>query len=204
MTDALIFSNALLWIAVVCLAGLVLALLRQIGVLHERIAPAGALVGGEGPRAGDAAPVVSVASWSGRTITIGGPDPDERSTLLFFTSPTCPVCTTLLPQVRSVCEAEDRGIRLVVASDGPRDEHLAFVRAQQLESEPYVLSSELGVAYRIGRLPYAVLIDERGIVRSRGLVNTREHLESLFEARNQGVATVQDFVERTRQEQRVA
>jgi methylamine dehydrogenase accessory protein MauD len=204
MTDALIVSNALLWIAVVCLAALVLALLRQIGVLHERIAPAGALVGGEGPRAGDPAPVLPVATWSGRTITIGGPGPDERSTLLFFTSPTCPVCKTLLPQVRSVCEAEDRDIRLVVASDGPRAEHPAFVRDHQLDPDAYVLSTELGVAYRVGRLPYAVLIDERGIVRARGLVNTREHLESLFEARDQGVASVQDFMEQSRQKQRVA
>ena len=38
MIDALIVSNVLLWIAVLVLAGVVLALLRQIGVLHERVA----------------------------------------------------------------------------------------------------------------------------------------------------------------------
>ncbi len=39
MTDPLLVSNALLWVLVVGLALVVLALARQIGVLHERIAP---------------------------------------------------------------------------------------------------------------------------------------------------------------------
>jgi methylamine dehydrogenase accessory protein MauD len=202
--DALILSNALLWIAVVCLAGLVLVLLRQIGVLHERIAPAGALLGSEGPRVGDAAPIFALTDWSGNPLAIGGAQTEGNDTLLFFTSPTCPVCATLLPIVDSVCEAEDRHARLVVASDGPREEHVDFVREHGLERVPYVLSSELGVAYGIGRLPYAALIDGQGVVRARGLVNTREHLESLFEARARGVASVQEFVGREKQKQRVA
>ena len=47
-------------------------------------------------------------------------------------------------------------------------------------------------------LPFAALIDERGSVRAQGLVNTREHLESLFEARERGVASVQEFLARRR------
>ena len=33
-----------------------------------------------------------------------------------------------------------------------------------------------------------------GVIRSKGLVNTREHLESLLEAEARGVATLQDFL----------
>jgi len=36
--------------------------------------------------------------------------------------------------------------------------------------------------------------DEEGKVRAKGLVNTREHLESLFEAKERGVASLQEFV----------
>jgi len=32
-------------------------------------------------------------------------------------------------------------------------------------------------------LPYAVLLDDQGLVRAKGLVNNREQLESLFNAR---------------------
>jgi methylamine dehydrogenase accessory protein MauD len=56
----------------------------------------------------------------------------------------------------------------------------------------------------VAKLPYAVLIDEAGIVRAKGLVNTREHLESLFEAKERGVGSIQEFVERERRGRRVA
>ena len=84
----------------------------------------------------------------------------------------------------------------MLASDGERDEHDRFVRKQSLEAFPYVLSSELGMTYRIGKLPYAVLIDHEGVIRAKGLVNTREHLESLIEAMEMGIPSIQEFVRR--------
>lgn len=196
MGDALIVSNLLLWIAVVALGALVLALLRQIGVLHERIGPAGALVGREGPRVGEAAPVLEVQDWNGRPLRIGGADADGNGSLLLFVSPTCPVCETLLPLVASVRDAEDPGLRVWLASDGPREEHEAFVAQHGLARSGYVLSTELGLAFEVARLPYAVLLDDEGVIRARGLVNSREHLESLFEAQARGVSSMQEFLER--------
>jgi methylamine dehydrogenase accessory protein MauD len=64
-----------------------------------------------------------------------------------------------------------------------------------LEEIPYVLSAELGMSFQVGRLPFAAIIDERGILRARGLINSREHLESLFEAKRLGVASLQEFLE---------
>jgi methylamine dehydrogenase accessory protein MauD len=58
-----------------------------------------------------------------------------------------------------------------------------------------VLSAELGLTYRVGKLPYAVLIDEAGVIRAKGLINTREHLESLLEAKELGVASIQDYLQ---------
>ena len=45
------------------------------------------------------------------------------------------------------------------------------------------------------QLPFAALVDEKGIVAAAGLVNTREHLESLIEAKRSGVASIQDWLE---------
>ncbi|HRX40386.1 MAG TPA: hypothetical protein P5072_13200, partial [Parvularculaceae bacterium] len=53
-----------------------------------------------------------------------------------------------------------------------------------------------GRLYGVGKLPYAVLIDESGKVASMGLINSREHLDSLFEAKDRGIASLQEFVER--------
>ena len=48
--------------------------------------------------------------------------------------------------------------------------------------------------FQISKLPYAVLIDESGTIRAKGLVNSREQLESLFTAKELGVASVQEFL----------
>ncbi len=204
MIDALIVSNLLLWVLMIVLAAVVLALVRQIGVLHERVAPAGALMQAAGPKPGEAAPILELTDWSGRSQRVGGPDEAGRSTLLFFTSPTCPVCKSLLPVLDSVRADEGRRLRVLLASDGPRDEHEEFVREQRLERHPYLLSTELGLAYHVRQLPYAVLIDAEGTVRASGLVNTREHLESLFEAKVRGVASIQEYAEQQRKRQGAA
>lgn len=196
MTDALLVSQVVLWAAVVLLAGAVAALARQIGVLYERVAPAGALMAGRGPRVGEAAPVVRAEALAGGTQDVGGARGDGRGTLVFFLSPTCPVCKELLPAVRSVARRERGWLDVVLASDGPRAEHEPFVRREGLEGFPYLLSAPLGITYEVNRLPYAVLLDGAGVLRAKGLVNSREHLESLFEARERGVASLQDWLAR--------
>jgi len=198
VTDALLVSNVLLWILLVGLALSVLALVRQVGLLHERLAPMGALATQRGPEVGEPAPELALLDAAGGALRIGGPDPDGRRTLLFFLSATCPVCKTLLPTLSRVAAAEAPGLRLVFASDGDPDEHAAFRAEHGLAERDYVLSMELGLRFQVAKLPYAVLIDERGIVRAKGLVNTREHLESLFEAHQLGVGSIQEFLERER------
>ena len=203
MLEALLVSNIVLWVMVIALAAVVVALVRQVGVLHERMAPAGALVGSEGPRVGEAAPRFELTDWAGVPVTVGGADAEGRSTLLVFISPVCPVCASLLPILDSVARSVRPGLRLVFASDGPRAEHEAFFRTHPT-ARPYVLSTELGLAFRVGKLPHAVLIDAAGVLRAKGLVNTREHVESLFEAMERGVASVQEYLRRERETRRVA
>jgi methylamine dehydrogenase accessory protein MauD len=194
MTSALLISTVLLWVVVVALLAVVVALVRQIGVLHERVFPVGALVTPGGPRVGEAAPPVTMTDVRGRPVRVGGVDERGRHTLLFFMSPTCPVCKTLLPVVERVAASARPAARLVLASDGDPTEHRAFVEGHVPADTPYVLSAELGVAYQVAKLPYAVLIDDAGILRGKGLVNTREHLESLFEAARLGVASMQEYL----------
>ncbi len=194
MAEALFISQIALWVLVLALAGIVLALVRQVGVLHERIAPMGALTLDKGPKEGEAAPRFDLLDLGGRAVRIGGEDPAHRSTLLFFLSPTCPVCKKMLPILKSAARSEAGWLGIVLASDGERDEHERFVERAELEQFPYVLSRELGMTYRVGRLPYAVLIDDAGVVRAKGLINTREHLESLIEAKERGLASVQEYL----------
>ena len=193
MNEALIVSNVLLWLAVMALLVVVIALSRQIGILYERIAPMGALMMDSGPKIGEAAPVFQLPTLGGGGLQLGAPG--SRSTLLFFLSPTCPVCKKLLPILKSLKRAEGKHLTLVLASDGEQPEHEAFRRRAGLEAYPYVLSAELGMRYHVSKLPYAVLIDASGRVRAKGLVNSREQLDSLFAAQELGVASVQDYLD---------
>lgn len=194
MIDAIVISNVLLWAVVLVLMVTVLALARQIGILYERVAPMGALMLDSGPKVGEAAPRLDIDSLSGSRVAIGGAG-NSRSQLLFFLSPTCPVCKKLLPILRSVRHSERSWLDVVLASDGEPAEHLAFYRSAKLADFPYLLSTELGMALKVGRLPYAVLIGDDGRIRAKGLVNSREQLESLFTAKELGVASVQEFLD---------
>ena len=193
MIQALIVANLLLWICVIALALVVFALVRQVGLLHERVTPVGALMPVGGPAVGDEAPQIVLEDVSGRAIHLAGAEA-TRSTLLFFLSPTCPVCKTLLPILLSAAGDEAPAPRIVLASDGELSEHQSFIARHGLGHLPYVLSAQVGIAFGVGKLPYAILIDEFGVIRAKGIVNTREHLESLFEAQRRGVASIQDYL----------
>ncbi len=192
MEQALGVAVVILAVVVVALVFAVFALARQIGILYERIAPMGALVLDAGPAVGAPAPAFALEGLDGRTVELGRAGP--VSTLLFFLSPTCPVCKKLLPILRSTARSEQSWLRVVLASDGERTAQEKFYRQTKLEDFPYVLSTELGMAFKVSRLPYAVLLDEQGAVRAKGLINSREQLESLFTAKELGVSSVQEYL----------
>jgi methylamine dehydrogenase accessory protein MauD len=195
MFEALIVSNTVLWVVVLALCVVVLALVRQIGVLHERIGPVGALMLKGGLKVGEPAPTMTLTDLGGRAVQIGAATASGKSTLLVFLSPTCPVCKTLLPVLKSSRLSEAGWLEIVLASDGAEEEQRRFIAAQGLKEFPYVLSTALGLAFQVDRLPFAALVDEAGILRARGIINSREHLESLFEAKRRGVASLQEYLE---------
>jgi methylamine dehydrogenase accessory protein MauD len=192
---ALTVSNATLWVVVIVLAVVLLAVVRQLGVLHERIAPAGALMLAKGLKVGESAPTIATHDLEGGSITLGGARTDQRATLLMFVSPSCPVCKALLPVLKSSLAAERDWLDIVLASDGEGKMQREFVRAHRLGGFRYVVSAPLGLAYQVSRLPFAALIDGEGVLQARGIVNSREHLESLFEAKRLGFASIQDYFE---------
>lgn len=190
--DSLTVSVILLWVAVIVLAVLVWALSRQVGVLFERVAPMGALVTDAGPAMGAESEVFQLTGIQSETVQIGGHQ--ALSQLVFFLSPTCPVCKKLLPVLKAVRGSEKAQLQVVLASDGEAAEHLQFIQQQGLGDFPYVLSQPLGMAYRVSRLPYAVLLNRQGVVVAKGLVNSREQLDSLLNAQDMNAPTIQHYL----------
>ena len=141
MTEALIVSNLVLWVAVLALLATVFALTRQIGVLYERIAPMGALMIDAGPKIGEAAPSLELRTLDGQAFATGGTR--AKSLLIFFLSPTCPVCKKLLPILQRIA-ADERAELEAAAGDQPvstwlRDVGLAEARRQRGEPAPVVV-----------------------------------------------------------------
>lgn len=89
MTGIWMVSYILLWTTVLALGFSVVALLRQIGVLHTRIAPMGVHFAGEGPELDQPAPAIDSVDYAASPYT-----------LLAFTSPTCEICATLKPALQ--------------------------------------------------------------------------------------------------------
>lgn len=102
-----IASYLLLWVAVVVLGIAVVALLRQVGVLHARMAPLGAHFAGEGPPLHEPAPLVEGLDYGA-----------APTTLVAFTSPSCVVCERLRPSLAALAR-DYSDVRLVELAHGP-------------------------------------------------------------------------------------
>ena len=188
----LVASNFLLWIVLLLLVVAVAALARQIGVLHERIAPMGALVADGGPRPGDLAPPVTARTIDGQVVTIGTPNDLGQSLLLLFVAPDCPICKKIIPIAMVTARAEK--LKLIFVGDGEQTDYLAMRERFRMTGYDFLNSAEVGLAYHIGKLPSAVLIRPDGTIAAKGLVNSREHLESLVVANETGHASAQAYL----------
>lgn len=192
MLTTLLIAQIFSWIVIAMLVVAVLALARQIGVLHMRVAPAGALTTAHGPEVGTGSPVLDVKTLDGGSLAIGGALQAGSLRLLMFVSAQCPLCKGLIPVAKSF--AHDERVDLVFIGDDTDVVQKAMIAQQGLEAYPFVNGPDVGRAYHVEKLPYAVLLDEKGTILSKGLVNSREHLESLVIAHEMGVRSVQDYI----------
>ena len=143
-------SYVVLWLLVLVLTVAVVALLRQIGVLHARLHPLGAHFGGEGPPLESDAPLVEGVDYAA-----------SSTTLLAFTSPTCEVCKVLAPSL-SALRRDYRDVR---------------VHTVDLDDARSVFD-----AFKVRSTPYVVAVDQHGVVKGRGVVNSLEQIEEVLEA----------------------
>lgn len=178
--ELMAFALAALWVLVLILIAAVFALARQIGVLLERVQPVGAMISDSGPDIGARVPDMILPNLNGEALQLA--DPGARARLVFFLSTTCPICKALIPSLRDAARAEGDWLDVILASDGKPGPHEDMIRREKLQDFPYTLSSQLGMTFKVAKLPFAILIDGKGVIKAKGLVNNREQLESLFHA----------------------
>ncbi|MEM1020307.1 MAG: thiol-disulfide isomerase [Pseudomonadota bacterium] len=188
--DTLWSGLALQVALVIALAFSILGLQRHVRKINARLPAAGALTLSGGPPVGTQIGPIDFDTLGGGMVTFGGAYGTRNNTLIFFFSPTCPISKAMLPVVQSF----HRECRLWFATDGDNTALDAFFAALPLPKERVIVSEELGRVFGIGRVPQAVLLSPEGKIAARGLVNTREHLESLFNAASSGTATLQEHI----------
>lgn len=192
MIVSLIIAQIISWIVILAFGFALIALARQVGILHMRVAPAGALATAGGASVGDDTEGLMGQSVDGRMLTLGGARPGVPLRLLMFVSAQCPLCKGLIPVARSF--GQDERVALTFVGDDDPAAQRAMIVQQGLQDYDFVNDEAVGRTLGVSKLPFAVLIDEEGTILSKGLVNSREHLESLLIAHEMGVRTVQDYI----------
>lgn len=190
MSGVWLASYICLWILVGFLLLATFALARQVGLLLRRLPATGARMTEAGPDVGDQIPALNVEDLDGRLLSLRSND--RRRTLLAFVSPTCDVCREITPALRALSRTEQRNVQVIVISlAGGEAINRRFREDHHLTSLPFVVAPELREKLRVNSHPYAILADPQGIVRAKGLVNNREHLDSLFRAEELGYPSVE-------------
>lgn len=184
-------SYIALWLFVVLQTLTILGLARQIGILHVRIGPTGARMMNPGPQIGDVAPIIMMDDALGKAVTLG--TVRSKLTLIVFISLTCSTCKDILPGLKSLQRNEKNTLEIIlVTSESTIEAAQDFVKEYDLSKTiPFVVSADLNITYKIGTVPYAVLVDRQGVVRSKGLVNNIAHVESLLNAEEKGFPTLE-------------
>ena len=171
-------SYVALWLTVLFLGFLLLGALRALGLLRWRLEQLEAItptrVGRGGLKPGKTAPDFTLPAADGGDASLH--DFAGRRVFLVFTQSGCKPCHRILPELNKL--QRGGGVQVLVVNNGKpeatqrwADEaHAAFpVLAQQ----QYTVSKR----YEMYATPFAFLIDERGVIVSRGIINNGQHID---------------------------
>lgn len=169
-------SYIVLWFLVIVLSIVVVALARQIGTLHLRLGPRGALeIDNEGPPLGEAPAPTTSRALDGSMVEIAGPG---RWQVLMFASPNCHLCEQVAPALRVAARKRNAEAAVIVDAD-ELDAHTAYANKDVLV--PIVASPDLNQIFDIPGTPFIVVLDDLGIVQAKGTANNLEQLEGLID-----------------------
>ncbi len=172
--QALWISVALLAFVVALLTVAVVALVRQVGLLHLRVRPLQALEGEDGPRPGQPL-VINDSHWQDFARTSGA-----ELVVLAFISPTCSLCTPLLPAFASVAKSLEPRERLALVFETSVDSAERYL-AKQSVMLPFFSAQDAFRANGILGAPFVAVVDDSGYVLASGGVNTGEQIDYLVD-----------------------
>ncbi len=169
-------SYIVLWLVVLALLVLVILLYRQLGIMYLGSAEG---VSRDGLEPGTQAPDFSLTDQYGnvqRSIDYRG-----RPFLLLFGSPHCGPCRVLLPQLHEwAVEHPEVGVIWLNSASAEENARYASEVGATLPMSSHTPADGLAERFKVRVTPFLFFLDERGVVRAKGLANTRGALDMYY------------------------
>jgi hypothetical protein len=166
----------------------VIALIRQVGLLHLRIdaprqmEPSPGQQPPRGPQPGSRLRLDPV-----RDVLADGREPDL--VLLGFVRPTCASCTVALPAFTLAASHLPVNERVLLVSDADEAAARAYLAAHSVDL-PLITGPHLLTVNGIPTIPYAVAVDGAGNVLAAGAATSAEQLEAVLRRARRGMQLV--------------
>jgi methylamine dehydrogenase accessory protein MauD len=174
-------SYLALWLVVLFLGFLLLGALRAQGLLRWRLeqleATTPSRIGRGGLKPGKKAPDFTLPSVSGGEGSLH--DFAGRRVLLVFTQSGCQPCHRVVPELNKLQRGGE--VQVLVVNNG----ELEATRQWAGEAGvcfPMLVQQQFSVSkrYEMFATPFAFLIDERGVITSKGVINNGKHIGFLL------------------------
>jgi methylamine dehydrogenase accessory protein MauD len=184
MNSFLLIVIGVLWLIVLFLGFLLLGTLRALGLLKWRLeqleATTPSRLGRSGLKAGKKAPDFTLTSVAGPEVSLH--DFAGRKVLLVFTQVGCGPCQTIMPELNQVgrisnlSHAKER-IQVLVVNKGDAETTRKWAGELSVRF-PVLIQDGLDISkkYDAFATPFAFLIDEKGVVASKGIISNKQHI----------------------------
>jgi methylamine dehydrogenase accessory protein MauD len=179
-------SCALLWAAVFFLGFLLLGTLRALGLLRWRLeqleATTPSRLGRSGLKPGKNAPDFTLPSVAGAEVSLH--DFVGRKVLLVFTQAGCGPCRQVMPELNRLA---GRDLQVVVVNKGDLPATCQWATGLGAQFPVLVQDGlDLSRKYEAFATPFAFLIDEKGVVASKGIISSKEHIGYVLSGAREG------------------
>jgi methylamine dehydrogenase accessory protein MauD len=170
-------SIVILWTVVLLLGFLLLGTLRALGLLTWRLdqleATTPKRLGRDGLKPGKKAPDFTLPCADGKEVALH--DFVGRKVLLVFTQSGCSPCQKIVPELNRLGKSD--ASQVVVINNGDTDATRKWsaevgARFPVLAQDKFSISKK----YEVFATPFAFLIDEKGVIASKGIINSRQHI----------------------------
>ncbi|TCP52385.1 methylamine dehydrogenase accessory protein MauD [Tumebacillus sp. BK434] len=177
MSQFLLYSNLGLWIVTLFILGAIFLIFRQFG---EVFLKSGDAISRDGIPIGDKIHHFEQPAYElGKSVSTQ--DLLGRPTLLAFTSTTCKPCRELFPDWNKAIAQYGTHVNFVMVGLGERDQWEELLAKIPIQGELLIDTRQILLTdCKVRVTPFGIMLDEKGVVTGKGLLNSAEHIQGLM------------------------